>query len=64
MVDEYIEELRKRDTAMALVDSDVVIQLDGKPHKQCPSCSYPIMFSSYKFCPICGQRIMKGQNNG
>ena len=53
----YIETLKERDKAKPLVKSDIIVRLDGKPHGNCPVCKLPILFSTFKFCPQCGQRI-------
>lgn len=57
MANDYIETLKERDKAKPLVKADVIVRADGKPHGNCPECGYPILFSTFKFCPICGQRF-------
>lgn len=57
MADKYIEELKERDEAKPLVKSEVIILKSGKPHGKCPICDYPIVFTTFNFCPICGQRL-------
>ena len=57
MAKDYIAVLKERETAKPLVKSDVIIRTDGKPHGKCPVCDYPILFNTFIFCPICGQRI-------
>lgn len=54
---ELIEELIERDTARPLIKSDLIIRTDGKPHGICPKCKTPILFSTFVFCPACGQRL-------
>lgn len=60
MANDYITELKERDKAKPLVKSEVLITEDGKPHGKCPICDYPILFTTFVFCPICGQRLGKG----
>lgn len=57
--DEKIKELIERDKAKPLVKSKVLIREDGKPHGKCPICDYPILFTTFAFCPMCGQRLDK-----
>lgn len=57
MANDYINELKERDKEKPLVKSDLIIRADGKPHGNCPTCGLPILFSTFKFCPLCGQRI-------
>lgn len=57
MADKYIEELKEKDKAKPLVKSKVIVRTDGKPHGLCPNCDYPILFSTFNFCPVCGQRL-------
>lgn len=57
MANDYIEILKERDKAKPLVKSDIIIRLDGKPHGKCPECGLPILFSTFVFCPSCGQRL-------
>lgn len=57
MANDYIEMLKKRDTARPLKKSEVIIRADGKPHGLCPVCNYPILFDTFNFCPVCGQKL-------
>ena len=57
MANDYIEMLKERDKAKPLVKSDVIVRIDGKPHGKCPTCGLPILFSTFVFCPSCGQRL-------
>lgn len=57
MANDYIETLKERDKAKPLVKSDIIVRLDGEPHGKCPVCGLPILFSTFVFCPMCGQRI-------
>ena len=52
-----INELIERDTAKPLKKSPVIVRVDGKPHGHCPICDTPILFTTFNFCPYCGQRI-------
>lgn len=54
---EYIETLKERDKAKPLVKSDIIVRTDGKPHGRCPECGLPILFTTFVFCPACGQRL-------
>lgn len=54
---EYIKTLIERDKAKPLVKSDLTLRTDGKPTGKCPGCGYPILFETFKFCPMCGQRF-------
>lgn len=58
---ELIDELLERNKAKPLVKSPVVVREDGEPHGRCPICGYPILFTTFKFCPMCGQRLGKGE---
>lgn len=62
MADKWITDtemriLIERDKAKPLIKSDVIIRTDGKPHGHCPVCDTPIIFTTFNFCPCCGQRI-------
>lgn len=56
---DYIRELIERDVAKPLVRSEVIVRVDGKPHGHCPVCDVPILFTTFSFCPNCGQRLLQ-----
>ena len=57
ITDAEMKVLIERDKAKPLIKSDIIVRMDGKPHGKCPVCDMPILFTTFKFCPACGQRI-------
>ena len=54
---DYITILKERDKAKPLAKCEVLRTEDGKPYPKCSICGYPISFTVWVFCPVCGNRL-------